>query len=109
MKLPRRVLIVDVDYPVVRQARVYVDGERAGGSCEGGAARLVIEKGTPERELHTLRHEIFHGAEYETAEHDLDEMLGEPKARAVSEIYARRVIPAYLAALEGAGLIRILR
>lgn len=107
--VPTEVQVVDTLYSVEVRPKVFVDREQTAGSFSGTEMAIQIARATRERMRWACRHETFHAAEHEVAEKELNDLLGQRLAIKVSEIYAGKVIPAYLAALENAGLIEIKR
>lgn len=111
MKIPKAVRVVDISVPIVLGVdNLKVGGDSAYGEFDAEGLLIRVAKGTPLRVAWTVKHEIGHAAVTLTGvAREANVLVGEAHSEELEEMYVSRVLPAYLAALESAGFIRILK
>ncbi len=102
--LPKSVQVTDDVYPIIVVERL---GEA--GHFDPKTARIKLRKDNRTELRYVARHEIFHAAVWKTVQDKIEKKLGVKVAYDVEELFADETIPVYLAALESAGFIKILR
>lgn len=101
--------MVDTVYTIVPKREVKTDqGGEAFGVTMLGKTEIEIESGaSKERQRWSLIHELAHATFHETGMcHELAQAIGDEKAELVEEDVIRRFVPALLATLRSAKVIR---
>lgn len=108
-RLVKRVRVVDTTFAVVvRQGVTGDDGEAAHGYTDLDRTEIQIDRdGSPERQRWALIHELAHAVMHETGLlNELTLACGAEKALAIEEDITRRFVPAMVATLKSAEMIK---
>lgn len=104
------VRVLDVVCPILPVATLTHDGAPVWGDYDPTTQIIRIVKAGAQREAWTLRHEMAHACfELTNMALEMNHKLGSEAADEVEEAIILRVLPAWLASLETAGMIKVLK